>query len=59
MERPNLGRERMTKDQAKAALDRANERVAASQVALDAARDEGNAAIDEQRAAQAEFEAAT
>lgn len=49
----------MTKDQAKAALDRANERVAASQVALDAARDESNAAIDEQRAAQAEFEAAT
>lgn len=49
----------MTKDQAKAALDRANERVEASQVALDAARTESDAAIEEQRLAQAAFEAAT
>lgn len=47
----------MTKDQAKQALDRANERVAASQAALDAARTESDAAIEEQRAAQAAFEA--
>lgn len=48
----------MTRTEAKAALDKANERVAASQVALDAARAESDAAIEEQRAAQAAFEAA-
>lgn len=48
----------MTQDEAKAALDKANERVVASQAALDAARVESDAAIEEQRAAQAAVEAA-
>lgn len=46
----------MTIDEAAAALDRANEWAAASQTALDAARAENDAAVEEQRAAQAAVE---
>lgn len=48
----------MTIDEAKAALAKADERVAASQVALDAARAENDSACEAQREAQRAVEAA-